>query len=85
MAPESEAHQASPAFEVREPVLVRMASRPRGAVLPTVDAAQPVTGARRLAADPLLGQAVRVASGSLAHSLAGLTSDEGATALGRKR
>ncbi|MFD5297951.1 lantibiotic dehydratase [Streptomyces mutabilis] len=85
MAPEPEAHRASAAFEVREPVLVRMASRPRGAALATVDAAEPVSGARQLASDPLLGQAVRVASGSLAHSLAGLTSDEGATALGRKR
>ncbi|MFJ8695104.1 lantibiotic dehydratase [Streptomyces roseolilacinus] len=62
-----------------------MASRPRGAALATVDAAEPVSGARQLASDPLLGQAVRVASGSLAHSLATLTSDEGVTALGRKR
>lgn len=85
MAAASEAHQASAAFEVREPVLVRMASRPRGAALAGVDAADPVSGARQLASDPLLDQAVRVASGSLAHSLAGLTSGEGATALGRKR
>ncbi|MFE1034144.1 lantibiotic dehydratase [Streptomyces sp. NPDC058807] len=85
MAPESDAHQASAAFEVREPVLVRMASRPRDAAPATVDAAEPVSGARQLASDPVLGQAVRVASGSLAHSLAGLTSDEGTTALGRKR
>ncbi|ANB10503.1 lantibiotic dehydratase [Streptomyces ambofaciens] len=85
MAAESEAQHATSAFEVREPVLVRMASRPRGAALATVDAAEPVSGARQLASDPLLGQAVRVASGSLAHSLAGLASDEGATALGRKR
>jgi thiopeptide-type bacteriocin biosynthesis protein len=62
-----------------------MASRPRGAAPATVDAADPVSGARQLASDPLLSQAVRVASGSLAHSLAALTSDEGASALGRKR
>ncbi|MDT9681064.1 lantibiotic dehydratase [Streptomyces sp. TRM76323] len=85
MAPGPEAHRASAAFEVREPVLVRMASRPRGAALATVDAAEPVSGARQLASDPLLDQAVRVASGSLAHSLASLTSDEGASALGHKR
>jgi len=85
VAAESEAHRASAAFEVREPVLVRMASRPRDAALARVDAAEPVSGARQLASDPLLGQAVRVASGSLAHSLTGLTSDEGAAALGRKR
>lgn len=85
MAAESEAHRAAAVFEVREPVLVRMASRPRGAAPATVDAAEPVSGARQLAADPLLGQAVRVASGSLAHSLARLTTDEGASALGRKR
>ncbi|GHE38238.1 lantibiotic dehydratase [Streptomyces cellulosae] len=85
MAAESEADQASAVFEVREPVLVRMASRPRGAALAGVDATDPVPGARRLASDPLLGQAVRVASGSLAHSLDRLTSDEGAAALGRKR
>lgn len=85
MAAESEAGQASSAFEVRDPVLVRMASRPRGTALEGVDAADPVPGARRLAADPLLGQAVRVASGSLAHSLDRLTGDEGVAALGRKR
>lgn len=85
MAAESEAGQASAAFEVRDPVLVRMASRPRGTALEGVDAADPVTGARRLAADPVLGQAVRVASGSLAHSLDRLTGDEGVAALGRKR
>ncbi|MGJ7021090.1 thiopeptide-type bacteriocin biosynthesis protein [Streptomyces griseorubens] len=62
-----------------------MASRPRGTDLEGVDAADPVPGARRLAADPLLGQAVRVASGSLAHSLDRLTGDEGVAALGRKR
>lgn len=85
MAAESEAGQASAAFEVRDPVLVRMASRPRGTALAGVDAADPVPGARRLAADPVLGQAVRVASGSLAHSLDRLTGDEGVAALGRKR
>ncbi len=85
MAAESEAHRAFSAFEVREPVLVRMASRPRGTVLAGVDAADPVPGARRLASDPLLGQAVRVASGSPAHSLDRLTTDEGVAALGRKR
>ncbi|MGW5902898.1 lantibiotic dehydratase [Streptomyces althioticus] len=85
MAAEYEAGQASAAFEVRDPVLVRMASRPRGTDLEGVDAADPVPGARRLAADPLLGQAVRVASGSLAHSLDRLTGDEGVAALGRKR
>ncbi|MGZ3103351.1 lantibiotic dehydratase [Streptomyces sp. H72] len=85
MAAESEVHRASAVFEVREPVLVRMASRPRGVAAATIDAADPVSGARQLASDPLLGQAVRVASGSLAHNLAGLTSDEGAAALGRKR
>ncbi|MEQ8145964.1 lantibiotic dehydratase [Streptomyces sp. OP7] len=85
MAAESEAHRAFAAFEVREPVLVRMASRPRGTVLAGVDAADPVPGARQLASDPLLGQAVRVASGSPAHSLDRLTSDEGVAALGRKR
>ncbi|MBT3164745.1 lantibiotic dehydratase [Streptomyces sp. Vc74B-19] len=85
MAAESEAHRAFAAFEVREPVLVRMASRPRGTVLAGVDAADPVPGARRLASDPLLGQAVRVASGSPAHSLDRLTTDEGVAALGRKR
>ncbi|MEW1682546.1 lantibiotic dehydratase [Streptomyces sp. NPDC093594] len=85
MAAESEAHRTFSAFEVREPVLVRMASRPRGTVLAGVDAADPVPGARRLASDPLLGQAVRVASGSPAHSLDRLTTDEGVAALGRKR
>ncbi|CAL9644321.1 lantibiotic dehydratase [Streptomyces sp. enrichment culture] len=85
MAAECEAGQASAAFEVRDPVLVRMASRPRGTDLEGVDAADPVPGARRLAADPVLGQAVRVASGSLAHSLDRLTGDEGVAALGRKR
>ncbi|MFI9316123.1 lantibiotic dehydratase [Streptomyces althioticus] len=85
MAAEYEAGQASAAFEVRDPVLVRMASRPRGTALEGVDAADPVPGARRLAADPVLGQAVRVASGSLAHSLDRLTGDEGVAALGRKR
>ncbi|MEW2265162.1 lantibiotic dehydratase [Streptomyces sp. NPDC047853] len=85
MAAESEVHRASAVFEVQEPVLVRMASRPRGVAAATIDAADPVSGARQLASDPLLGQAVRVASGSLAHNLAGLTSDEGVAALGRKR
>lgn len=88
MAAESVPHQALAAcdvFDVREPVLVRMASRPRGTALAGVDAADPVPGARRLAADPLLGQAVRVASGSLALGLDRLTSDEGVAALGRKR
>ncbi|MFC7819598.1 MULTISPECIES: lantibiotic dehydratase [unclassified Streptomyces] len=43
-------------------------------------------GSRQPVSDPLLGQAVRVTSGALARSLlAGLTSGEGATALGRTR
>ncbi|MEU0749513.1 lantibiotic dehydratase, partial [Streptomyces albogriseolus] len=85
MAAESEPHQTSAVFEVREPVLVRMASRPRGTALAGVDAADPVRGARQLASDAVLGQAVRVASGSLAHSLDRLTGDEGVATLGRKR
>ncbi|GHB24020.1 lantibiotic dehydratase [Streptomyces viridiviolaceus] len=74
-------------FEVHEPVLVRIASRPRdqegaGAL---VDADDPVPGVRRLAADPLLRQAVEVASGSLALSLRQIGDDAGVAALGRKR
>jgi len=72
-------------FEVREPVLVRMASTPRDRAESRVDAADPVPGLRRMAADPLLRQAVEVASGSLSLSLQRLATDEGAAALGRKR
>ncbi|GAA2338720.1 lantibiotic dehydratase [Streptomyces cuspidosporus] len=79
MRPESEL------FEVREPVLVRIASRPRGRAEAVIDADDPVPGIRGLAADPLLQQAVHVASGSLALSLRRLGDDEGAAALGRKR
>ncbi|OMI34076.1 lantibiotic dehydratase [Streptomyces sparsogenes] len=72
-------------FEVREPVLVRIASRPRGRAEAVIDADDPVPGIRGLAADPLLQQAVHVASGSLALSLRRLGDDEGAAAHGRKR
>ncbi|MET9662812.1 lantibiotic dehydratase [Streptomyces sp. NPDC006510] len=72
-------------FEVREPVLVRIASTPRDRAEPRIDADDPVPGLRRLAADPLLRQAVEVASGSLSLSLQRLATDEGAAALGRKR
>ncbi|MET9699016.1 lantibiotic dehydratase [Streptomyces sp. NPDC006529] len=62
-----------------------MASTPRAAAEARIDAADPVPGLRRLAADPFLRQAVEVASGSLALSLRRLATDEGAAALGRKR
>ncbi|MDG4861537.1 lantibiotic dehydratase, partial [Streptomyces sp. T-3] len=62
-----------------------MASTPRGSGLATVDAEDPVAGARRLADDPVLRQAVEVASGSLALSLRELSSEDGVAQLGRKR
>ncbi|MDK0521572.1 lantibiotic dehydratase [Streptomyces sp. ML-6] len=58
---------------------------PRDRDEPRVDAADPVPGLRLLAADPLLRQAVEVASGSLALGLRRLDTDEGAAALGPKR
>ncbi|MFE1317961.1 lantibiotic dehydratase [Kitasatospora phosalacinea] len=72
-------------FEVREPVLVRTAGTPRTGAETRIDPADPAPGARRLAADPLLRQAVEVASGSLALSLQRLGEPGGAAALGRKR
>ncbi|MGO4756607.1 lantibiotic dehydratase, partial [Streptomyces sp. 2MCAF27] len=72
-------------FEVREPVLVRIASRPRDRAESVINADDPVPGIRSLAADPLLQQAVHVASGSLALSLRRLGDDEEAAAYGRKR
>ncbi|MEV1053886.1 lantibiotic dehydratase [Streptomyces sp. NPDC049887] len=63
-------------FDVREPVLVRIASTPRSTAAATVDPDDPVTGIRRLAADPLLRQAVEAASGSLATFLRRLDDDE---------
>ncbi|MFJ5880742.1 lantibiotic dehydratase [Kitasatospora cineracea] len=72
-------------FDVREPVLVRTAGTPRTGTETRIDPADPVPGARRLAADPLLRQAVEVASGSLALSLQRLGEPGGAAALGRKR
>ncbi|NUS89665.1 MAG: lantibiotic dehydratase [Streptomyces sp.] len=72
-------------FEVREPVLVRIASRPRDRAENVINADDPVPGIRSLAADPLLQQAVHVASGSLALSLRRLGDDEEAAAYGRKR
>ncbi|MFJ1751666.1 lantibiotic dehydratase [Kitasatospora sp. NPDC088134] len=62
-----------------------MASTPRTGPDARIDPADPVPGARRLAADPLLRQAVEVASGSLALSLRRLAEPDGAAALGRKR
>ncbi|WP_411080535.1 lantibiotic dehydratase [Streptomyces sp. cmx-18-6] len=62
-----------------------MANSPRDRAESRVDATDPVPGLRRLAADPLLRQAVEVASGSLSLSLQRLATDEGAAALGRKR
>lgn len=85
MAAESETQRSSAAFEAREPVLVRIASRPRGAARATVDAAEPLPGRDSSSPIPSFGQAVRVTSGALARSLAGLTSGEGTTALGRTR
>ncbi|MEU5101757.1 lantibiotic dehydratase [Streptomyces sp. NPDC021354] len=79
MRPESEI------FEVREPVLVRIASRPRDRAEAVISPDDPVPGIRSLAADPLLQQAVHVASGSLALSLRRLGDDEEAAAYGRKR
>ncbi|MET3984848.1 thiopeptide-type bacteriocin biosynthesis protein [Streptomyces sp. PvR034] len=64
---------------------MRMASTPRGSTEARIDPADPVPGLRLLAADPLLRQAVEVASGSLSLSLQRLATDEGAAALGRKR
>ncbi|MFC8869749.1 lantibiotic dehydratase [Streptomyces sp. NPDC057148] len=66
-------------------MLVRIASRPRGAALATVNAAELLPGRGNSSPIPFLGQAVRVTSGALARSLAGLTNGEGATALGRTR
>jgi len=64
-------------FEVHEPLLVRTASRPRDweGAGSLIDADDPVPGVRGLAADPLLRQAVQVASGSLALSLRRLDDD----------
>ncbi|MFF2807343.1 lantibiotic dehydratase [Streptomyces sp. NPDC058000] len=62
-----------------------MASTPRGPDAGRIDPDDPVTGVRQLAGDPLLRQAVEVASGSLAHSLDRLDTADGAAGLGRKR
>ncbi|PJN40592.1 lantibiotic dehydratase [Streptomyces sp. CB02959] len=62
-----------------------MASTPRGRDDGRVDPGDPATGVRQLVGDPLLRQAVEVASGSLAHSLDRLDTADGAATLGRKR
>ncbi|MFD8594776.1 lantibiotic dehydratase [Kitasatospora sp. NPDC059646] len=62
-----------------------MASTPRTGAEARIDPDDPVPGVRRLAADPLLRQAVEVASGSLSLSLQRLGEPDGAAALGRKR
>ncbi|MFI9785901.1 lantibiotic dehydratase [Kitasatospora sp. NPDC051984] len=62
-----------------------MASTPRTGAEARIDPDDPVPGVRRLAANPLLRQAVEVASGSLALSLQRLGEPDGAAALGRKR
>ncbi|WP_083646495.1 lantibiotic dehydratase [Kitasatospora sp. CB01950] len=62
-----------------------MASTPRTGGEARIDPDDPVPGVRRLAGDPLLRQAVEVASGSLALSLQRLGEPDGAAALGRKR
>ncbi|MGW1106341.1 lantibiotic dehydratase [Streptomyces sp. NPDC002540] len=85
MRPDLETDLDLDLFEVREPVLVRMASAPRDRAEARIDADDPVPGLRRLAGDPLLRQAVEVASGSLSLSLQRLATAEGAAALGRKR
>ncbi|GAA2423080.1 lantibiotic dehydratase [Streptomyces macrosporus] len=72
-------------FEVREPVLVRMASTPRTGAGIRIDAADPVPGLRRLAADPLLRQAVETAGDSLATVLRRIESADGASAPAHRR
>ncbi|WP_249375474.1 lantibiotic dehydratase [Streptomyces sp. I05A-00742] len=55
-------------FDIAEPLLVRMASTPREELRPQAAAGSP-TGMRELAADPLLREAIQVASTSLADRL----------------